>query len=159
METERMRIDNLVVAEVLTKKRQWHHLKSGCSETSHGSVVVYILKRKREENWFKTKTIITIVSFPKHQSVSFQHTGRLQGGLAVSCAIGAMGRKQTVSPILAGRVAGHIIVVACDGVWDILTTREVCETVLMYAALSSNRIIRDTAFARNNSDNINCIVC
>ena len=73
-----------------------------------------------------------------------------------------MGRKQTVSPILAGRVAGHIIVVACDGVWDILTTREVDRFILMHAALPAHRIaatIRDTAFARNSFDNVSCVVC
>ena len=123
---------------------------------------LYFEKKTRRKNLFKTKTIITIVSFPKHQSVAFQHTGRLQGGLAVSCAIGAIGRKQTVSPIPAGRVAGHIIVVACDGVCDILTTREVDRFILMHAALPGHRIVatnNDTAFARNSFDNISCVVC
>ena len=44
-------------------------------------------------------------------------------------------------------------------VWDVLTTREVCELVLMHAALPAHRItaiIRDTAFVRNSYDNITC---
>ena len=47
-------------------------------------------------------------------------------------------------------------------VWDVLTTREVCELVLMHAALPTRiiaAIIRDTAFSRNSYDNITCIVC
>ena len=52
------------------------------------------------------------------------HAGRLNGGLAVSRAIGDVDCQPAISPVpdvrFYDRVAGDIpVVVACDGVWDV----------------------------------------
>ena len=100
-------------------------------------------------------------------SVASSTTRAGPSGPAVSRSIGDVDCQPAISPVpdvrLCDRVACDIaVIVACDGGWDVLTTREVSELVLMHAALPAHRIaaiIRDTAFARNSFDNITCIVC
>ena len=89
---------------------------------------------------------------------------RVQGTLAMSRALGDAPLKPFVTPeprIAEGSLgrSDDLVVIACDGVWDVLTSEEAmakarCAPTPKEAA----RLLRETVLARGSTDNITVIV-
>ena len=52
------------------------------------------------------------------------------------------------------------LIIACDGVWDVMSDQQACDIVLQYKEfpLRSASILRDHAFMYSSMDNVSCIV-
>jgi serine/threonine protein phosphatase PrpC len=89
---------------------------------------------------------------------------RVQGILAVSRALGDASLKPFVSSeprIIEGYLKreNDFVVLACDGVWDVLTPKEVINIVRSADNLREGAMeIKDTALDNGSSDNISVIV-
>jgi protein phosphatase 1L len=89
---------------------------------------------------------------------------RVQGTLAMSRALGDATLKPFVTPeprIAEGSLgrSDDLAVIACDGVWDVLTSEEAI--ALARTALTPDaaaRLLRETALERGSTDNITVIV-
>lgn len=60
-------------------------------------------------------------------------------------------------------VKGDFCIIACDGLWDVVSNEEAVKIVNENMATKKSRslvatILRDTAYSRNNSDNISVMV-
>lgn len=89
---------------------------------------------------------------------------RVQGVLAMSRALGDPGLKPFVSPdprIVEGRLGAenNFVVVACDGVWDVLTPEEVMTVVWdVEEPNQAAESIVSRALASGSTDNVSVIV-
>ena len=60
---------------------------------------------------------------------------------------------------------GHgFIVLACDGVWDVMNSMQVCQLVIKYIDMKNNRLSRyicrkivSSAYKKGSTDNISCV--
>ncbi|ELP90361.1 adenylate cyclase, putative [Entamoeba invadens IP1] len=95
--------------------------------------------------------------------------GRTNGMAAVSRAIGDIDCQPALTcfpeTLLFDRKDKDLaIILACDGVWDVMSNEEVCD-VVRAGSLEKDPpertacYIRDIAYARNSGDNISCVVC
>lgn len=96
-----------------------------------------------------------------------QATSRVNGMLAVSRALGDIPLQPYVSsdPEIHGPLnldtesRDQFVVLACDGVWDVLTDEEATSIVAPIANPEiASRRLRDEAFARGSTDNISVMV-
>jgi adenylate cyclase len=125
-----------------------------------------------------------LVSKNKVEQLSYEHKGydrqehdriretggfitdndRVQGIIGVPRALGDKGLKKYLSsdPYLSSRKITEddlYCVIACDGVWDVLSNEAVAELLDPTLSCSQNaRKIRDCAFALSSTDNISVIV-
>jgi len=89
---------------------------------------------------------------------------RVNGVLAVSRAFGDFFLKPhvTVEPFISETVITNdnlFVILACDGVWDVLTDEQVVNLVMSTEnAERAAEVIRRTAFSRGSDDNISVIV-
>ncbi|OHT10744.1 protein phosphatase 2C [Tritrichomonas foetus] len=94
----------------------------------------------------------------------FVRDGRVGGMLAVSRALGDGFLGDAVNPTpFIRRVEltedDAFLILACDGVWDVMTDQEACELVAPEIdPLQAAKKLRDQAFERNSLDNISVIV-
>ncbi|KAL7718027.1 Adenylate cyclase [Entamoeba marina] len=92
--------------------------------------------------------------------------GRLNGMVAISRSIGDIDCQPslTCEPeilFFEKKATDCFLVLACDGIWDVLSNDEVCQIVRERSDFKPEQIacyIRDLAYARNTGDNISCIV-
>ena len=89
--------------------------------------------------------------------------GRVEGVLAVTRAIGdgSLGNSITCQPHLkkVKRRDGTKLIIACDGVWDVITDEEAAEIVAKTKnPAEAARLLKDEAISRGSTDNVTCIV-
>jgi protein phosphatase 1L len=89
---------------------------------------------------------------------------RVQGMLAMSRALGDAPLKPFVTPeprIAEGSLgrSDELAVIACDGLWDVLTSEEAITMALTAAAPDeAARLLREAALERGSTDNITVVV-
>ncbi len=90
--------------------------------------------------------------------------GRVNAVLAVTRALGdhrmkdvISGKPHTSETILTDE--NEIVVLACDGVWDVMTDQEVIETVrAIEDPQTASEVLVDRAIEKGSEDNISAIV-
>ncbi len=96
--------------------------------------------------------------------VIFLDVARVEGSLAMSRALGDVLLKPFVTPeprITEGSLgrSNDLAVIACDGLWDAVTSEEAITTARTAAGPEeAARLLRETAQARGSNDNITVIV-
>ncbi|EAY12551.1 protein phosphatase 2C, putative [Trichomonas vaginalis G3] len=94
----------------------------------------------------------------------FVRDGRVGGMLAVSRAFGDGFLGDSINPVphfVEEKLtpADQFLIIACDGVWDVIPDQKACDIVLgEIDPLSAAKKLRDTAFELESSDNISVIV-
>ena len=88
---------------------------------------------------------------------------RVEGMLAVTRAIGdgALAPSISCEPHIKKfkRKDGTRLIIACDGVWDVMQDQEAADLIKEKAnAAEAARILKEEAFNRGTNDNITCIV-
>ena len=89
--------------------------------------------------------------------------GRLEGVLAVTRAIGdgALAPAISCEPHLKRfkRRDGTRLIIACDGIWDVIKDEEAAEIIKKRAnAAEAARVLKDEALQRGTTDNVTCVV-
>jgi serine/threonine protein phosphatase PrpC len=100
------------------------------------------------------------------QQGGFCIKGRVVGVLAVTRSMGNFGLKRYLSahPYTAtakANSARDFVILACDGLWDVLTDQQAVDMVLNYAGDKHNAASQLTkeALRRGSTDNVTCLVC
>lgn len=94
----------------------------------------------------------------------FVRDGRIRGMLAVSRAFGDGFLGESVNPIPHFRQVDLtendlFLILACDGVWDVITDQEACNIVSTEIdPMEAAKKLRDAAFEKNSLDNISVII-
>ncbi|KAL7719686.1 PH domain leucine-rich repeat-containing protein phosphatase [Entamoeba marina] len=92
---------------------------------------------------------------------------RTNGGLAITRSLGDSLSQPIVCPtpevcVHLRRPTDRFIVLACDGVWDVLSNEKVCDIVETHSYFHPTTIansIKDMSLSVGSCDNISCIVC
>ncbi|BFU19400.1 leucine rich repeat / protein phosphatase 2C domain containing protein [Entamoeba histolytica HM-1:IMSS-B] len=92
---------------------------------------------------------------------------RTNGGLAVSRSLGDSANQPIISPIPDVVVrqkssSDRYLVLACDGVWDVMSDEKVYSIIKQYSKYHPTKIantIKDLSLCFGSTDNISCIVC
>lgn len=152
-----------------------------CANVGDAEAVLYTESKRRPDTFVPDKLTQIHRPYVENEKRRITTAGgfvalrRVGGVLAISRALGdgafktplTTGDQVTAEPYITHRTVDDkrvsVLVIACDGLWDVLSAEDVAELIATYryscvGASDAARMLVQAALDKNTTDNVTCIV-